>query len=461
MIRELSEEAGNSGGWFLVKHTCTRLLGITLFALLFLSYSTFLVCASNTTATSKDGPQVSQDYNGIRIVVGDVEFYFNRTNGGEITEYFDLTVDPFRLNNLVNIGWKPYYNLLPLFTSLFYNPYTGSVFSTGGDPNAMVKLVANTSQYVILQTASKVMSRSGQVAKDAQGNAIYVTSTWILRGSGLVSVERTFLAKSNVTFPSLWRWYPFYLTRRSGFKYNGTYCMFNTTFAYSSVVNASSYRDIFGLYSVLPKDERCVFGVALPFSNTSIEGDRTHNILVAYKYDELANVDEWRTDNYYSQGNDVTESGAVYEFGEAVNVSTHTYHVLLGFTHQPIDETYLQSFATYYANDPTIALLMKCSISSNKDVYQIGDDYAFHGTGISYFNLTGVTARLTVRNSLNRVAYQRDYGPGSIMEDQTFNVTLLTGTIGPAPDNYTLLLDMFSPSGIKIASDDKTITILP
>src|SRR4030042_7198757 len=88
--------------------------------LLLLSYSTFLVRIKDASANSAS-IQVFPDGSGIRIVVRDIELYFNATNGGEITEYFDLTVDPSRSRNLVNMRWKPFYNLLQLFASIFYN----------------------------------------------------------------------------------------------------------------------------------------------------------------------------------------------------------------------------------------------------------------------------------------------------------------------------------------------------
>lgn len=436
-----------------------KLLKVSLIVMLLLfSYSSFLVPMTNAITNSKESIQIFSDENGIRIVVRDIEFYFNATNGGEITEYFDLAIDPDR--NLVNIRWKPWCNLLPLFTSLFYKPpYPGLVLSTGGDPNAKLWLIGNTSEYVILQSSSRIMSRAGEVAKDTRGNAIYVNSTWIIRDTGLISVERTFFVPSYATVPPGWRWYPFYLTRTAGFNYNGTFYMFNTTYAYASVVNPATYRDNFSLFSLLPEDTSYVFGVALPFSNTSIGGDGTHNILIAYKYDELMNVDEWRSDNYYSERNKITESGAVYEFSEAINVSTHTYHMIVNFTHQSISEESVQSFANYYAENTSMALLMESSVTTNKELYKPGDYYAFYGSGISYYSFTDLTARLTVKNSSNRIVYLRNYGPGDITAGQTFNLTLLKGTVSPSPDNYTLMFQIFSPFGIVVSSSSKTITV--
>jgi len=428
--------------------------------LLLVSFSTFLVSISNAAANSNANIHVLTDESGIRIVVRDVELYFNATNGGEITEYFDLTIDPNRSRNLVNLKWKPYCNLLPLFTSLFYKPpYPGVVYSTGGDPNAKLWLTGSTSEYVILQSSSRIMSRPGEVAKDTHGKTIYVDSTWIVRDTGLISVERTFFAPSYVTVPSGWRWYPFYLTRTAGFDYNGTFYMFNTTYAYTSLVNRGTYRDNFGSFSLLPEDATCVFGVALPFSNTSIGGDGTHNILIAYKYDELVNVDEWRSDNYYSERNEITESGAVYEYSKATKVFTHTYHMIVNFTHQPISEESVQNLASYYAENKSMALLMETSVSTNKELYMPGDYYAFHGSGISYYDFTDLTARLTVKNSSNQMVYRRDYGPGDIAAGQTFNLTLLKGIVTPSPDNYTLIFQIFSPFGIAMSSSSKTITV--
>lgn len=428
--------------------------------LLLVSYSTLHVPLRKASASSKENIQISLDKNGIRIVVRDVELFFNATNGGEITEYFDLTVDPHRSENLVNVKWAPYYNLLPLFTSLFYKPPNITlVLSTGGDPYAKLWLIGNTSEYAILQSSSRVIGRAGEIARDIRGDAIYVNSTWIVRDTGLISVERTFLAPSYATVPSGWRWYPFYLTRTSGFDYNCTFYMFNTTYAYASVVNQTSYRDLFGAFSVLPNDTRHVSGVALPFSNTSIGGDGTHNILIAYKYDELTSISEWRSDNYYSQRNNIVEGGAVHEFSKATNISTHTYHMIVNFTHEPMDERSVQNFANYYANSPTIALPMECSVTANKDLYKPGEYYAFYGFGTSHYDLARLTAKLTVTNNSNQTVYQKDYGPANIIAEQTFNLTLLKGTVSPSPGNYTIVFQILSPFGLVISSSSKTISV--
>ena len=427
--------------------------------LLLVSYSTFLVRINDASASS-EGIQIFPAGSGIRIVVRDIELYFNATNGGEITEYFDLTADPTRSRNLVNLRWKPWENLLPLFTSLFYRPPNITlVLSTGGDPSARLWLISNTSKYVILQSSSRIMGKAGEIIKDIDGNAVNVNSTWIIRDTGLISVERSFLAPSSANLSSGWRWYPFYLTRAASSNYNFTFYMFNTTYAYASIVNPIIYRDAFSLFRPIPNDTRRVFGVALPFSNTSAGGDGAHNILIAYKYDEMINADQWKSDNYYSTRNNITEAGAVYEFSKTTNISTHTYHMIVNFTHQPIDEENIQSFANYYADNPSIALPMECSVTANKDVYKPGDYYAFYGSGISHYGLTRLTARFTVTNSLNWIMYRRDYGPSNITAEQTFNLTLLKGTVAPSPGNYTLLFQIFSQFGIVISSSSKTITV--
>jgi len=432
-------------------------------SLLFSAFLPTLISESVASYATEPKIAVFLEDDGVRVVFNDVHLYFNASNGGEITEYYDLLVDPGRSRNLVNLNWNPWNNLLPLFASLFYRPhiYPEQFFSTGGDSNAMLRLISNTSQYVILQASSRIMSRFGQVAKDAYGNVIYVNSTWIIRDDSLVSVERTFFLPTYATVPSGWRWYPFYLTRRAGFGSDATFYLFNTTYAYSSVVNEATYRNFFDFYPVLPNDNKGVFGVAAPFYNTSIGGDGTHNILVAYKYNEFIGVDEWRSDNYHSDTNAITEAGPVYEFREAKNFYTHVYHALVNFTHQPVNDKTLQDFASYYADHPSVALLMECSVTSNKDLYTPGDYIAFFGSGISYYNLTGLMAKFLVTNSLNRVVYQQNYGPGNIVAGQTFNVTLLAGTVQPFPDDYTLSFQIFSQAGIMLTSNSKVITVEP
>jgi hypothetical protein len=393
--------------------------------------------------------------------MNDVELFFNASNGGEITQYYDSSVDPSRSRNLVNIGWQPYFNLLPLFTSIFYNPYSNDIYTTGGDNSATLTLATNTSEYIILQAASRVISISGRVAKDVNGNVIYVNSTWIIHNSGLISVERTFCVGNHAAVPSGWRWYPFYFTRRAGFDYNGTFYMFNTTNTYESMVNQATYRNVFSKFSLLPNDTNHVFGIALPFSNTSIGGDGAHNMIIAYKYDELVKADQWRTDNYYSRSNGIIESGAIYEFNKVVNFSTHTYHMMVNFTHQPLDSRAVQDFAIYCTNNTSTMHLVETSLNTDKPVYTSGDSYTFYASGICHYNLTHVVARLTVRDGVGKVILVRNFGPGSLTEEQNFNATLLKGTVGSTSKkgNYTITFQIFLYSGIVVASDSKTISV--
>ncbi len=430
-----------------------------------IALSLFITClalppAKNALAGSSGSIQALPDSNGIRVVAREVELYFNKTNGGEITEYFDLVLDPSRSRNLANIRWSPWENLLPLFTSLFYRaPEYALVMSTGGDPDAKLSMIGNTSEYVILQSSSRIMSKSGSILKDINGNAVYVNSTWIVRDTGLISVQRAFLAPNPTNLSTGWRWYPFYLTRTATTAYSLTFHMFNTTYTHSAIVNPKIYKDSFSMFQPIPNDTRHVFGVAFPFSNASVGGDGTHNILIAYKYDEMIEADQWKSDNCYSTRSNITEGGAVYEFSQPTNISTHTYHMLVNFTHQAVDGEALQSFADYYAQDPSIAVPIECSTATSKDLYKPGDYYAFHALGISHYRLTRLIGRLTVTSSSNKVMYKQQYGPANTAAGQTFNLTLLTGTVAPLPDTYTVLFEILSQSGIALSSSSKTIIV--
>ncbi|MFB3890205.1 MAG: hypothetical protein ACE14S_12000, partial [Candidatus Bathyarchaeia archaeon] len=259
--------------------------------------------------------------------------------------------------------------------------------------------------------------------------------------------------------PAGWRWYPFYLTRTAGFAPSGTFCVFNTTHVDTVIMNETAYRNFFEYYPVMPKDTSGIFGVAAPFENLAIGGDGTHNILVAYWYDELIGVDEWRSDNYHSNTRDILETGPMHEFSETKNFTTHAYHALVHFTHQDVNEARLTEFARYLADNPTIGRLMECSLSSNKEVYHPGDHIEFYLSGTTYHNLTGVTAKLTARNSAYRVIYQQDYGPGDLRAGQVFNITLYEGTVQPLPSSYTISFEIFSQAGIPIAFSSATLIV--
>lgn len=434
-----------------------RLNAYFLVAVFLLSSVSFTLGESTALSNTADSARVYLESNGIRVVFSDVQLFFNATNGGEITEYYDLSVDPGCSRNLVNLGWKPWIHLLPLFSSLFYLPhvYPEKLLSTGGDSNALLRLVSNTSQYVILQSSSRIMSVSGEIFRDASGNPVYVNSTWIMQNNGLLSVERTFCSLNYTIIAPGWRWYPFYLTRRAGLGFNATFYMFNTSYAFSRVMNETAYVNYFSHYPVLPRDTSSVFGIAVPFCNTSLGGDGAHNILAAYKYDELVTVNEWRSDNYHSSTRAITESGPVYEFSVAKPVYTHVYHALVNFTHQPFDNQLLTDFASYFASNPNAASCLECRLTSNKDTYHPGDYFTFGVSGKSYYTMTGLTATFVIKNSSNRTLYQRSYGPGNPSGGQTFNLGLYSGIVQPYPDNYTMTFQIFSKFGIRIASCSK------
>ena len=431
---------------------------------MFLTFSSAIILNSEALNFTESNLGVYVENDGVRVVFSDVELFFNASNGGEITTYYDLLVDPDRTSNLVNLGWEPYGNLLPLFSSLFYLPHVFGeriLYSTGGDNNAVLKVIANNSQYAVLQASARIMDRQGQIAKDANGNIIHVNSIWVIRNDGLVSVERTFSLPTYASVPSGWRWYPFYLTRNAGFENNATFYMFNTTYVSSSIMNQTLYVNFFEYYPVIPTDTQAVFGIGVPFSDTSIGGDGAHSIIIAYRYNELIEVDEWRSDNYYSNPHAIAETGPVYEFSEAFTFSTHTYHALVSFTHQELGNQTLKDFASYYANNPSIAPLMEVTVSSAKDNYDPGEYIAFFGSGVAYDSMTGLMGKIVVKNPLNQTVYQQTYGPGTIAGGQTFNITLFSGIVQPFPNDYTFSFQVFSQDGVMIASDSKIITVNP
>jgi hypothetical protein len=121
----------------------------------------------------------------------------------------------------------------------------------------------------------------------------------------------------------------------------------------------------------------------------------------------------------------------------------------------------LKDFANYYADNPSIVPLIECSATSNKDVYNPGEYFAFFGSGVSYSSLTKVTGKVVMTNSLNQTVYRRNYGPANTLAFQPFNVTLLSGIAQPFPDNYTFVFQIFSQTGEMIASSSKVITVNP
>lgn len=407
---------------------------------------------------------VTPDDNGIRIIFYDAEFYFNATNGGEITEYYDLSVDPQRSRNLANIsipGWL-HGNLWPLFTSALYDPYIQSDYTTGGDSNATVNLVEETNDHIVLYTASRMMNRLGSVATDNSGSPVYINTTWAFnKRTGLSFVERTFCSSSSLSLPAGWRWYPFYFTRNNGFTYNGTFYFFNTTYTKTVIANCTTYQNIYDLFPVFPDDPNGVFGIAMPFTNTGIEGDGTHNVVIIYNYNELVKVSEWKSDTY--NGGEtccqlITWAGAVHESKTSINIPSHTYHVVIHFTHQPINEYEVIKYARYV---DSLFPLLEVNVITDNDTYQPGDSYTISASGISHHNLNNSTSKFTAANDTG-IYFEQEYGPHNYKKGETFSMVLFSGhiPITELPGNRTFMIQIVSSTGAIIASDSKTISIV-
>lgn len=430
----------------------------SLLVLFFLSFSVYMLVGA---VGNKEAIRAIPDENGVRVVFSDVELYFNASNGGEITEYYDLYSDPLRSRNLVNISLgHPFYNLFPLFTSCFYNPYNGIVLSTGGDSDATVALIANTSEYIILQSSSRIMSYSDLVAKDSEGNPIYVNTTWVMHSNGSIFIERTFYAQASVLISQGWRWYPFYLTRAMGFGQNGTFYLFNTTYMSTHLVSDETYQNKYSHFPMIPADEREVFGIAVPFSNTTIGGDGGHSIIIAYRQRELMDANEWRSDNFHSAKHQVTESGPVHEFEEYLNVSTHTYHMQVKFTHQPVHDRTVKEIAVGFANYTRAWSLLECAVITEKTTYFPGEKLVIQANGTSYYNITNIIGKLLITDTNGEIAYTKHYGPTNLTGGQTFSKILFSQIVQPKPGNYTTTLQIYSSAGILIALDSTAIKVV-
>lgn len=396
---------------------------------------------------------------GVRIVFNDAEFYFNASNGGEITEYYDLLADPPRSRNLANISitGRLMGNLFPLFTSAIYNPYIESDYSTGGDPNASVNLVEKTNESIIVYTTSRMMNRSGLIVTNTAGYPVYINTTWTFDNStGLIFVERTFSIPTSFNLQSGWRWYPFYFTRNAGFRYNGTFYFFNTTYTKTVISNATSYQNIYNLFPIIPEDNKSIFGVAMPFSNASIEGDGTHNVIITYYYDFL-NVSEWKSDtsNILPTYN-ITEAGAVHEFSEPVNIITHTYRAVVNFTHQQINESNVIGYAKYV---DSLYPLVELNLTTDNEVYYPGDAYTISVSGTSQYNLTNLTLKLVATNN-SGIYFENEYGSKNYTKGETFSTVLFRGNISnESSGNLTFTAELVSQTGAVEASDSKTVIV--
>ncbi len=416
------------------------------------------VVVINTNITSAI-PDNAQNANGVRITFKDAEFYFNSSNGGEITEYYDLNVDPNKTKNLVNISipgtiWG---NLWPLFTTGFYNPYNVSALSTGGYSKASVTLKENSSNHLVIFTSSKISSLNGTIIKDIKNNPVLVNTTWTFDNStGLIFVERTVSMNNDLSIPPGWRWYPFYFTRSSGFKNNATYYMFNTTSSKTVTSSPSTYINKYTEYPLFPASTNGVFGIAVPFMNNTIEGDGAHNIIITYNADDLLKT-EWRSDNYNGDKFLVTETGAIYEFLTTFNMSSHTYHAVLDFTHKPIDE---QSVINYAKYTDSLFPIFDVNLSMDKYAYS-NETYSLNITGFSYYNMP-LRPVLTITYENGSIYGMKDYGVQSYSKNQTFSDKYLDYALSQdQPYNLTLKIQILSLTNAIIAQANTKISILP
>lgn len=437
-----------------------RKISFTVLLLLF-SYSAFLVPMTNAITSSKDSMQVLSDENGIRIVVTDVELYFNASNGGEITEYYDLTVDPLRLRNLANMSLiqshqRPFCSLT---TSLFYNPNTTIAYGTGPDSSATVKIIINETDYIILQTSSKVMGLSGRVISDGKNNPLYINSTWLIFSDGRIFLERMLHIKTPILVPSGWRWYPFYSTRTLGFNETGTYFMFNTTYSYTTTIDQASYDNSYSSFATFPMDQNNVFGIAVPFADKQLGGDGGHNLIIVYKYEEL-NVSEWKSDNYNGPRWQ-TEFGAVHQFSNDTKFFSNRYQISFQLTHQPIDQFNITEYAEYFEEIVSqVFPLNKIWLWPNKSTLTYGEHLMLKISGLTSYEFKSMTARFTILDEHNNILSSQFYGPFNSFSFT--NRTLLDTTIPPNVESgkYKFLFQVYSQLGILLGQNSTEISII-
>lgn len=428
--------------------------------MLFLFAATILTAISQADTT----PHTEVvDPHGIRIVFNDAEFYFNASNSGEITEYYDLSIDPLRTRNLANITLGgDFQNLWHLFGSGIYNPHADFLpkpdYATGGDLNAKVRLIKEADDQIVIYTSSKMINLAGLPANDSDGFPVYVNTAWTFdKRTGLISVDRTFSIVSTLNLPAGWRLYSFYMTRTTGFDYNGTYYLFNTTYVNTTIVNRETYKNSYKHYSIFPTDSHGVTGIAAPFSNTSIGGDGGHNIIVTY-YNGLVDIDEWKCDCFnVGPLYDFSEWGPVHEFDKPVNITTHTYYAVVDFTHQPINESNVVEYAKYVESQyPFIEI----NLTTDKDMYHPGDAYTISVSGISHRNLTNVASKLTASND-SGIYFEKEYEPHDYTKGETFNKVMFKGYLPPdePPGNRTFAIQLISQTRAIVSKDSKTIII--
>jgi hypothetical protein len=409
-----------------------------------------------TRAVKLSNLSYSVEGENIRVTMNDIELLFNATNGGEITEYYDLSADPNR--NLANMSLiqSPLRPLCSLTNSVLYLTRE-ECYGTGFDTNADVRVAGSSSNYVILQTSSELINKAGRIAKDLGGSAIHIDSTWLFLSDGHVFLERIFSASNGANL-SGWFWYPLYMTRTLGFDNTATFYMFNTTDAFASTLDWETL-EYYNNAPVFPNDTNSIFGIAAPFSNTSLGGDGGHNIILTYKYNELG-IKEWKSDNY--NGNLwQTGFGAKYRFEKNTEIFTHKFYATIHFTHQDISERDTVEYAQQF-KDITAFPLFSCNITTNKQVLHRGDLIQVFVSGKSYYALNLLKAKLIVKNSYGETILLQNYGPFNAPENFSFTNHLLMNEIvsqNAKYNNYTLTFQILTPLSMVIAQNSTMITV--
>ncbi|MFQ6071310.1 MAG: hypothetical protein ACE5KT_01225 [Methanosarcinales archaeon] len=431
---------------------------------IFVGISNYTTNATENTSKNQSRFLVIQDDHGIRVIFNDSEFYFNATNGGEITEYYDLSIDPLKTRNLANISLGgDFQNLWPLFASGIYNPYADFLpkpdYATGGDTNADVRLIEKTNDRIVIFTSSKLVNLDGFIANDSEGLPVHINTTWTFnKNTGFIYVDRTWSIPNTLNLPRKWRLYSFYMTRTTGFEYNGTFYLFNTTYVNTTIVNRETYKNCYKCYSIFPNDPKDVFGIAAPFSNTSIGGDGAHNIIVTY-YNKLVDIDEWKCDCFnVGKIYNFTEWGPAHESLTPINITTHTYHAVVHFTHNPINEQNVIKYAKYV---DSIYPLFEVNVTADNNRYHPGDKYTISASGTSYHNLSNLSLKFTASDE-NGIYFEKEYLPHDFTKGETFSRVLFSGTIpiNEPLGNRTFTVQIVSSTGAIIASDSTTISII-
>jgi hypothetical protein len=405
---------------------------------------------------------VITDSTGIRVIFNDADLYFNASNGGEITEYYDLSIDPSRSRNLANITLGgDFRNLWPLFASGIYYQYADFFplpdYATGGDSNAKVTLIEEKGN-IVIYTSSKMANHKGLIAKDSEGFPVYINTTWTFdKNTGFIFVERTFGIKSTFNLPAGWRLYSFYMTRTTGFDHNGTYYLFNSTHVNTTIVNHDTYQNRYSSYSVFPMGANYISGIAAPFSNTNIGGDGGHNMIVTY-YNGLVDIKEWKCDCFNVGPQYVfSEWGPAHQFNRSTNFTTHTYHAIIHFTHQSINANNVVNYARYAES---IYPFIEVNLTTDKEVYHLGDSYKISVSGVPKKNLTNVALNLIATNDRG-VYLEKTFKQYSYTKGENFSYLLFKEKISPYEPvgNRTFTLQFVSETGSIIALNRTKILI--